>query len=249
MSLVCSCGAPVKPGFKFCNVCGAQISPNNMEKDETKPYSPLMDYQGRVIRMINGNKAGAFFPVYPNCTIGRSETTVEIPDDMTLSPLHARITARPDTMVIEDLNSLNGVFVRIRDKILLQGNDIIRAGDHYFLYEFFRPDHFTEGYGTEFYATPCRGEHFRIVEILSGGRRGRACMSPDGGVVVGRTTGDFTFPEDEFMSERHFTIRWTQRGGVLVDTSLNGTYLQIRDSFNLREGDLFFAGNTLFRVL
>ncbi len=251
MSQICNrCGMPVRPGFKFCNVCGAPFNQEEEVHDNVEPYSPYLGPQGRAIRQLTGTRAGSFYNAYPVCTIGRSNTDICIPDDNTLSPIHSRIVTRSDCTLLEDLNSLNGVFLKARDKIALQDNEIIRAGNHYFLYQFFSPDHFTEEYGTEFYGAPNRGEHFRLVEILSGGRRGRACMAPDGGIIVGRTEGDFTFPEDEMMSEKHFTIRWTQRGGILIDNSTsNGTFIQIHESTRVQEGDIFFAGRNLFCVI
>ncbi len=250
MSQLCNrCGMPVRPGFKFCNVCGAPLDESTKVEDSAVPYSDYEGMKGRAVRAMTGGNAGTFYPAYPSCTIGREDTDIVISEDATLSPQHARLATRKDKTVLEDLDSLNGVFLRAKDKVLLHDNDILRAGDHYFLFQYFSNDHFTEEYGTEFYAAPCRGEHFRIVEILRGGRRGRACMAPDGGIIVGRTEGDFTFPEDEKMSDKHFSIRWTQRGGILIDHSSNGTYIQIHEATSVEQGDLFFAGQTLFRVI
>ena len=251
MSQVCSrCGMPVKPGFKFFNVCGTQVSEMEDVPDETvELYSSLLGPQGRVIRVLTGDNAGEFFSAFPECTIGSGENADIQLDDPMLSPLHARMTTKRDEVTLADLGALNGIFVRAKDKVLLKDNDIIRAGDHYFLYEFFTPEHFAEDFGTEFYSSPNHGETFRLIEILRGGRRGRACMAPENGIVVGKSEGDFLFPEDNKMSDRHFTIRWTQRGGILVDHSLNGTFVQLHEETRLEEGDLFFAGQTLFRVI
>lgn len=240
---------PVKPGFKFCNVCGAPVEDMPQTVDDALPYSRFEGVTGRAVRAMNGEYAGAFFPAYPSCTIGRDDSDIRIHEDTTLSPRHARISTRQNLSFIDDLGSVNGIFLRINDKVILQDNDIIRAGDHYFLYQYFSSEAFADEYGTEFYASPCRGEHFRLVEIIYGGRRGRACMAPDGGIVVGRNEGDFTFPEDEKMSNKHFTIRWTQRGGILLDHSSNGTFLQIHKSMQVSTGDQFFAGETLFKII
>ena len=250
MSQLCSrCGMPVRPGFKFCNVCGAPALEQSASEENVPPYSPYMGIQGRAIRQLTGKEAGRFIYVYPVTTLGRDDADIEIFDDETMSPCHLRITVRPDGTWLEDLDSLNGVFLKARDKVVLCDGDLIRAGDHYFMYEFYAPERFIEPYGTEFYAAPHRGERFRLVEVLLGGRRGRACMAPDGGIVVGRADGDFLFPEDERMSVRHFTIRWTQRGGILVDHSTNGTFVQIHEPTRVDEGDIFFVGKHLFKIV
>lgn len=247
---ICShCGMQVRPGFKFCNVCGSPIEEVPQVEDNAEPYSRFSGLAGRALRAMTGKSAGEFYPAYPSCTIGRQDSDIRIADDPSLSPRHARLSIRQNTTYLDDLGSVNGIFRRITDKTVLQDNDIIRAGDHYFLYQYFSCEPFTDEYGTEFYASPCRGEHFRLVEIVRGGRRGRACMAPDGGIIVGRTEGDFLFPEDEKMSDKHFTIRWTQRGGILLDHSSNGTFVQIHESCQVDTGDLFFVGNTLFKVV
>ena len=250
MSDVCNrCGMPVRPGFKFCNVCGAPVEPAEGEGEQVEQYSSYSGVRGRAVRIMTGPRAGEFVPAYPGCTIGRSDADIVDADDTTLSPQHARLSVVQNATLLEDAGSLNGVFLRATDKVILEDNDILRAGDHYFLFEFFSPDRFTDETGTEFYAAPCRGERFRLVEILRNGRRGRACMAPEGGIVVGRREGDFCFPEDTRMSDRHFTIRWTQRGGMLIDHSANGTFVQIHEATQVSEGDLFFAGRNLYRVV
>ena len=225
MSFVCSrCGLAVRPTFKFCSTCGAPVVDTEAASDETVPYSPFIGPQGNSIRQMTGQNAGIFFSAYPECCIGREDANVRIADDMTLSPSHARVFSNDKGLFLEDMDSLNGVFLAIKDQKFLQDHDIIRAGDHYFLYEVISPDAFTDEYGS-------------------------ACMPIDGAVVVGRNDGDFRFPDDQKMSARHFTVRWTYGGGALIDHSANGTFLQIHDAVHVEPGDLFFAGKNLFRVI
>ena len=199
------------------------------------------------MRILNGENAGRFVVIYPDCTIGRSGSEVDIADDLALSPEHFRIVATETGAEITDKDSLNGVFMRAGDKVMLHPNDLIRAGDHYFLFEYFPNDSLGSDFGADFYASPGRGERFRLVEILKGGLRSRARSAADS-IVVGRSEGDFVIPDDKRMSPKHFTIRWTQRGGILVDHSENGTFVQIHHDMPIASGDIFFAGETLFQV-
>ena len=244
------CGSAVQPGFKFCNVCGAAVEEPASEvlsQPEVEPYSELLGVKGRTVRVLNGEKAGRFVDIYPQCTIGRKGAGVDISDDPSLSPVHFRIEADETGANISDEDSLNGVFMRASDKVVLNQNEIIRAGDHYFLYECFPDDTLSSKFGADFYASPRRGVRFRLVEILSGGLRGRACTASDS-ITVGRSEGDFVISDDTRMSAKHFTIRWTQRGGILVDHSDNGTFVQIHHETHAECGDLFFAGQTIFRL-
>lgn len=253
MNTICTqCGIPVREGFRFCNVCGSLVGDEGSEEivEEAVAYSDLMGNHAAALRILTGSEKGRLLSIQGGCTIGRDMDGVSIQDDPTLSRIHAHISHQDDAIVLEDRNAQNGVFLRIRDKFILQDNDIIRAGMHFFLYSQFSTQVFKEEFGTEFYASPMRGERFRLVEILAGGLRGQACTAPDGGIVVGRSEGNFLFADDKTMNPKHFTIRWTQRGGILVDfSSKNGTYVQIQSPTRLEQGSMFFAGETLFRVL
>lgn len=252
MSQKCAkCGMPVSPGFKFCNACGAEVSPRaeSESHDGAVPYSDYIGCHGRAIRILTGRTAGTFYAAYPTCTIGRENCDIRILHDQTLSPQHVRLTTYSEETMLEDNDSLNGIFLRMREPKVLHNNEIIRAGSHYFLYQIISVERFNESHQTEFYATPLHGECFRIVEIIKGGCRGRALTATETGFAVGRTEGNFQFPEDDKMSDRHFEIRWTKQGGMLFDYSLNGTFLKIHEPVRVVEGDTFFAGNTLFRVI
>ncbi len=66
--------------------------------------------------------------------------------------------------------------------------------------------------------------------------------------LLGRT-GQLEFPEDPFISPRHANFFY--RDGRLVvrdEGSLNGIYLRIRGSMEIAPGDLFLAGEQLFRL-
>lgn len=248
MSQVCThCGMPLSPEFKFCNVCGIPIEPQEPSRESVEPYSSLLGKEGRMIRIITGASAGRFVGVYPQMIFGRRKAEVDLSGDETLSVEHFCVEATDAGVILTDRDSLNGVMIRVIDKVVLRDDDIIRAGDHFFLYESYAGEKLEDNFGADFYASPSRGERFRLVEILRGGRRGRACTAPDG-IIVGRTSGDFLIPEDGKMSAKHFTIRWTQRGGILIDHSSNGTFVQIHEPTLAPVGTTFFAGNSLFCV-
>ena len=250
MTRLCQrCGKPVHVGFKFCNVCGEPVNDDGASAGDVVSYSPLLGIRGRTLRVLTGDHAGQFYDAFPAVTVGRNNADI-VSADPTVSPVHARLDATESGAQIQDMDSLNGVFVRTKDeKTLLHDNDIIRAGDHLFLFEVIALDRYSEESGTEFYAAPLRGENSRLVEILAGGMRGRACVATDGCITVGRSEGDFVFPDDEKMSPRHFSIRWSQRGGLLIDVAFNGTFVQIHDVEAIARGDIFFIGNELYEMM
>ncbi|MGZ3418350.1 MAG: FHA domain-containing protein [Polyangiales bacterium] len=66
--------------------------------------------------------------------------------------------------------------------------------------------------------------------------------------IVGRQ-GHLTFPEDRFVSPKHANLFY--RDGKLVvrdEGSLNGVFVRVRGSVDVQAGDLFLAGEQVFRV-
>lgn len=66
--------------------------------------------------------------------------------------------------------------------------------------------------------------------------------------VVGRQ-GHLTFPEDRFVSPRHANLFYREGKLVVKDEgSVNGVYVRLRGTIDLQSGDMFLAGEELFRV-
>ena len=66
--------------------------------------------------------------------------------------------------------------------------------------------------------------------------------------VVGRQ-GHLTFPEDRFVSPRHANLFY--RDGKLVvrdEGSLNGVFVRVRGGVDVQPGDMFLAGEQVFRI-
>jgi pSer/pThr/pTyr-binding forkhead associated (FHA) protein len=82
---------------------------------------------------------------------------------------------------------------------------------------------------------------------MEGGEEG-AVYEIENEAVIGRTTGDITFPHDGFMSGRHARIAY--RGGKFVlsdEDSRNGTFVKIKGEVELEPGDTILVGKQVFR--
>lgn len=67
--------------------------------------------------------------------------------------------------------------------------------------------------------------------------------------ICGRRAGAILFPEDNYLSPRHANFFYD--GGRLYvrdEGSLNGIFIRIREPVELRDGDVFLAGEELLRV-
>lgn len=66
--------------------------------------------------------------------------------------------------------------------------------------------------------------------------------------VVGRQ-GHLTFPEDRFVSPRHANLFYREGRLVVRDEgSLNGVFVRVRGSVEAQAGDMFLAGEEVFRI-
>jgi len=68
-----------------------------------------------------------------------------------------------------------------------------------------------------------------------------------GETVLGRVTGDITFPDDDYMSGRHARIIRKGNQYILTDEgSRNGTFIRIAGEVELKPGDMILVGKQLF---
>lgn len=102
-------------------------------------------------------------------------------------------------------------------------------------------------------------QHTMVMSSPFATARGRLCLVMEGGqqgdvydledeTVIGRASGEITFPHDGFMSGRHARIVRHGASFVLTDEgSRNGTFIKIKGDVELKPGDMILVGKQLFR--
>jgi pSer/pThr/pTyr-binding forkhead associated (FHA) protein len=100
-----------------------------MSEDTLMYISPPKDYKFRVVQVLRGGKPGAAFCTVNNdILIGREGCDMNFPDDRHMSRKHVRLTWRDGKVEVEDMNSKNGTFVRIRGEERLFHGDYVYFG-------------------------------------------------------------------------------------------------------------------------
>jgi pSer/pThr/pTyr-binding forkhead associated (FHA) protein len=100
-----------------------------MSEDTLMYISPPKDYKFRVVQVLRGGRPGdAFCSVNNDVLIGREGCDMNFPDDRHMSRKHVRLTWRDGKVEIEDMNSKNGTFVRIRGEERLYHGDYVHFG-------------------------------------------------------------------------------------------------------------------------
>ncbi len=69
--------------------------------------------RGHLVVITKEGTPGPSYPIYDQVDIGRSEGDVVLAEDRYLSPRHARLVFREDRFFLRDLDSVNGLFLRV----------------------------------------------------------------------------------------------------------------------------------------
>ncbi len=126
---------PIQIGDHF--LCGQQLfrvdatprDTSGPEADQTYFYSsPRRPSAFRVTQVLEGGMDGIVCCANERTVeIGREECDINFPDDVHMSPRHARVEMSGDTLELVDAGSQNGTFLRIR------GERDLSHGDYLFL--------------------------------------------------------------------------------------------------------------------
>jgi pSer/pThr/pTyr-binding forkhead associated (FHA) protein len=187
--------------------------------------------------------------------IGRENCDLNYPQDMLLSPRHASVSLLEGKLVLKDLNSQNGSFIRQRQDIELVPGDVFLLGRELFRFVTQSMDDSLNAApteGTMMWSAPklqkgpltAKLEHIKLNGEVVGEFK---LDKPE--ITLGRTTGDLVFKDDPYMSGTHARIVAQPGRFVLQDLrSRNGVYRRVRSDIVLIDGDEFFMGEQLFHV-
>jgi pSer/pThr/pTyr-binding forkhead associated (FHA) protein len=198
---------------------------------------------------------GRTVPIAKETFIGREGCDLNYPHDALLSPKHASVGIHDGKLVLKDLNSQNGSFIRQRQDSELVSGDIFLLGRELFRFVTQNLDDSANkgsAEGTMVWSVPklqkapvsAKLEHIKLNgEVVAEFKLDKPEIS------LGRTTGDLVFKDDPYMSGTHARIIAMPGRFLLQDLrSRNGVYRRVREEIMLLDGDEFFMGEQLFHV-
>jgi pSer/pThr/pTyr-binding forkhead associated (FHA) protein len=224
---------------------------------------------GRLVVITKDGGEGPSYPIHEQLDMGRLEGDVVVPEDRYLSPRHARILRRVSPggsasgLVLRDLGSVNGIFLRIgnamggdgRVEVELEDQDLFLVGQQVLKFEAVKDGEDGLGpagqHGTLLFGTPQAPRFARLAQRTVEGVTRDLFHIRKVETVLGRESGDIVFTDDPFLSRRHAVIKYDRdnKRFLLADLgSSNGTFVQIRGDVGLKSGDQFRIGQQLFRV-
>lgn len=243
------CRSPIPAGHKFCGRCG-ETTPDPVLHLKTEFFGDLQDPTKASLVVVRGDKQeGLSYHLRASEHEIGSHGQIQI-EDPYVSPRHANLYYRSGELTLRDENSLNGTYLRIRDKAKLAMGDTFMAGDQVFRVEPMPTiSEETDSTGTYFYGSPIFNSPFRIVQILEGGRPGTTLCPRTTRATIGRQGCDMNFLHDPFMSEEHCAIEKDMDGFSLTDLgSKNGTFIRMKGEKSVSHSDYFAVGRALLRV-
>jgi len=247
------CATPVPSGHKFCGRCGEPV-PVEIVELQVKFFG-AMQAPGKARLILIRGDAGVDGLSYllqgADHVAGSKDGQILFPDDAWLSPKHANFTYRGEKLFVRDEESINGVYVRVKQPVPLEPGDLFLCGEEVFRLEATPKDTSgPEADQTYFYSSPKRPSPFRVVQMLRGGHTGLVVCARENIIQIGREENDINFPEDVYMSGKHAKVEMNPQGKfTLIDNgSKNGTYYRIKGERELGHGDYLFLGKQLLRV-
>jgi pSer/pThr/pTyr-binding forkhead associated (FHA) protein len=187
--------------------------------------------------------------------VGREEGSILLVNDPYVSPRHARLQFREGRFFIRDLESVNGVYVRLRAPERLQHADLVLVGLEVLRFEVVSDAERGLGpaaeRGTQVFGSPAAPRYARLCQRTVEGVTRDVYYPTREETVIGREVGDVVFTTDPFMSRRHAAIvrdPGTSTFSLKDLGSSNGTYLGIRGERELVAGDHVRIGQHLFRL-
>jgi pSer/pThr/pTyr-binding forkhead associated (FHA) protein len=188
--------------------------------------------------------------------IGRAKNSADFPGLASMAVRHLRFAYDNGPLVVEDLGSLNGVYIRLREPLELTDGTRFRIGSQVIEFrsaEPFEPEPpLRSEDDEEFYSSDLAPLGYLDL-IRPNGRPGlRFPITKHTPTIIGRESQrvDVVLADDKRVSALHAQICLDNGRFILDDMkSRNGTFVHVLGTRPLNSGDIILAGRVLFRVV
>jgi pSer/pThr/pTyr-binding forkhead associated (FHA) protein len=267
------CTAVNAPTFKFCARCGAPLlSPTAQarpavaskptalaEKPEAaaRPtHVPALSKaapagpRARISAIArDGSRSADYVLTRPETRVGSAvgDGEVKLDKDPYVASTHAVLRFEGEQLTVRDAGSENGVFLWLRERELDPGTEL-RIGRQRLRVEWL-PEETEAPADQPLWGSPDPGYVARAVQLLEGGGEGDVFPLKRGENLVGRGSGEVSFPQDGYVSSRHCLLTVADGRIAVKDLgSANGTFAKISGTVPLATGDLLLVGEQILRV-
>ena len=198
----------------------------------------------------DGSRSADYVLTQAETRIGRAvgDSEVKLDKDQFVAATHAIFKFEGDQLTIQDSGTQNGVFLWFKER-QIQSGDELRIGRQRLRIEWL-PEEPETAADQPLWGSPDPGYVARAVQLLEGGGEGDVFPLKQGENLVGRGSGDVSFPQDGYVSSRHCLVTVGDDGEIGVKDlgSANGTFVKINGSTPVGPGDLLLVGEQILRV-
>ena len=188
--------------------------------------------------------------------LGRQGSDLAL-DDEFVSRWHAQLSLAPSgALMLEDLDSPNGVFLRIADEFMLEDQDELVIGAQRFIFrhhsptpKLFEPMAPTRHATPRHLGSPMPRAFPHLIHVIEDGHIGGLYPMPDK-LHIGQARGEITCPADSWMAPLHAFIERRHDKYYIHDAGSDyGTYVRVHGALELLQGDCFLLGRTRLTLL
>jgi pSer/pThr/pTyr-binding forkhead associated (FHA) protein len=221
---------------------------------EPIPEEEPPPFAARLVQESGPAQGAEFALAHLENSIGGSAAHIGFGDDAFVAPHAATLAFVDERLVLRDEGSANGVYLKVRDPVVLQPGDLFVAGERLLRYD--GPVEVPRAAPSDppFLGAPRpQGTVMRVTEVLAGARTGRTCHRSGPSISVGRAGCDLNFPSDPLLASRHAEVRIAEDGSVsLADVAEGGSgvFLRVRaqEPVELQAGDVLRVGQQQLRL-
>ncbi len=178
--------------------------------------------------------------------VGRGTVDISLPNDLHLSSRHASFKKNAQNLILEDLKSLNGTWLRLRSSKIMSVGEEFMIGQQMFKIQL------SSSAVTDLNKAPnaIKFSKYTLSHIRSDGAQLGLYPLIEGISKIGRYLSDVTFSYDAYMSPAHIAISVKNDMLEVKDLgSQNGTWLRVVQKIELQKNDIIRLGQSLICVL
>ncbi len=191
--------------------------------------------------------------------IGRTEKNARFPELNSMAVKHMRIGTDGSRIVIEDLGSINGVYLKLNRFYELKDGQRFRVGSQVIEFQKAEPlppaEPLVSEDGEGFWSRNIDAAAFLVFIRMDGKPGLRLPITRPDVTILGREPRagrpvDIALTNDEWASGQHAQIRRDGDRFLLEDLgSRNGTFIQISGQTEILAGDVMLVGRVLLRAV
>lgn len=164
---------------------------------------------------------------------------------------HAWFIFKQHQWFVQEIDVLQGTYIRIRNRCLLESGCFLRIGRQYWQ-PLCEPSTYVPTLidGTQPWQSALTSpSQFRLVQHLGPQQLGSVFCSTSSSLTLGQHSSDINIPGDDFLSSPHVRITKEKEGFVLEDlNSSQGTYIRLQSPHPLRHKDTLLMGQHLLQI-